>query len=242
VTLVRLHKPGEAVELTLIRESKPLTVSFKTIEKDVPRWFPMGGIWRYDFRNDQRGQQNAGVAVLNKIPVLSAMFGKAELSTTQPVDATVGARKAAKTLTLTGHVTTQSGELIARDQPAPAPSAAVAPAARMGVSVGVATEAMRSQLSLPEGVGLMVTAVDADGPGNQLIHLHDVLHKLDDQLLTNPEQFTALVRMHKPADTIQLTLIRAAKPIVVSLKLGNQASKKPLRIESVPSDRAATRC
>jgi hypothetical protein len=95
-------------------------------------------------------------------------------------------------------------------------------ASYMGVGVDVPNETVRAQLKLPEGSGLVVNYVDADGPAKDLIRQHDVLQKLDDQLLINGAQLVTLVRMHKPGDTIQMTVIREAKPVTVPLKLAEK--------------------
>src|SRR5436305_1790566 len=47
---------------------------------------------------------------------------------------------------------------------------------RMGVSVAVADDTLRSQLGLPEGRGLVVTSVAPDGPGDRAgIKVNDIL-------------------------------------------------------------------
>jgi hypothetical protein len=40
---------------------------------------------------------------------------------------------------------------------------------------------------------------------------HDVLYKLNDQLLINPAQYMVLVRTFKPGDKVELTVIREAQ-------------------------------
>jgi hypothetical protein len=95
-------------------------------------------------------------------------------------------------------------------------------AAYMGVGVDVPNDTVRAQLKLPEGSGLVVNYVDNDGPAKELIRQHDVLQKLDDQLLINAPQLVTLVRMHKPGETIQMTVIREAKPVTVPVKLSEK--------------------
>ncbi|KKK75837.1 hypothetical protein LCGC14_2869730, partial [marine sediment metagenome] len=64
------------------------------------------------------------------------------------------------------------------------------------------------------------------------VRRHDVLHKLDDQLLVNPEQFAVLVRTHSPGDSVKVTVIRKAKSRVLSVKLGSRRlSEDHVRIE-----------
>jgi hypothetical protein len=92
-------------------------------------------------------------------------------------------------------------------------------ASYMGVGVDVPNDTVRAQLKLPEGSGLVVNYVDDNGPAKDLIRQHDVLQKLDDQLLINAPQLVTLVRMHKPGETIQMTVIREARPVTVPVKL-----------------------
>ena len=93
-------------------------------------------------------------------------------------------------------------------------------ASYLGVSTSRLTAAMRSQLSLPAGVGLVVDVVDKDGPGAMAgLKQYDVLHKLNDQILVNLEQLSVLVRTFKPGDEVTLTVIRQAKPTTLTAKL-----------------------
>jgi hypothetical protein len=94
--------------------------------------------------------------------------------------------------------------------------------AYMGIGVEAPGPALRSQLSLPEGAGLVVNYLDDNGPSKNIIHMHDVLQKLDDQILVNGEQLVTLVRMHKPGDAITLTLLRQASPRTERITLGQR--------------------
>jgi hypothetical protein len=90
--------------------------------------------------------------------------------------------------------------------------------------LGVATVPLHPvaayQLDLPAGVGLAVVQVAADGVVQGKLVANDVLHKLDDQILTSPEQLAVLVRGHQPGDTIKLTVIRKGKTEVLKVQLG----------------------
>src|SRR5881227_687953 len=81
-------------------------------------------------------------------------------------------------------------------------------ASYMGVGVEIPGDTLRSQLKLPEGTGLVINWIDDAGPAKGILHQHDVLQKLEDQLLINGEQLVTLVRLHKPGETIQLTILR----------------------------------
>ena len=100
--------------------------------------------------------------------------------------------------------------------------------AYLGVGVDAPDETLRAQLSLAPGAGLVVNFVDENGPAKAAVQSHDVLQKLDDQLLINGEQLVALVRMRKPGETVSLTLLRRAKPLTVQVELGQ---RKPAKAE-----------
>ena len=92
--------------------------------------------------------------------------------------------------------------------------------AYLGVSVGPVEEALRDQLKLPEGTGLVVDFVVEGSPAESAgIKKSDVLQKLDDQLLINPEQLSVLVRTHKAGDEVKLSIVREAQPTTISVKL-----------------------
>ena len=95
--------------------------------------------------------------------------------------------------------------------------------AYLGIGVEPPGETLRAQLKLPDGAGLVVNYVDENGPSKEIVHKHDVLQKLDDQILVNSEQLVTLVRMHQPDQSITLTVIREAQPVRVEVKLGRKS-------------------
>lgn len=93
-------------------------------------------------------------------------------------------------------------------------------AAFLGVTTRQADVVLRKQLKLPQGVGLVVTYLDKDGPAKAAgLELHDVLHKFNDQILVNPQQLLTLVRMHKPGEKVALTLFREGQERKVEVAL-----------------------
>ena len=90
--------------------------------------------------------------------------------------------------------------------------------------LGIATEPVDPmvsyQLGLPEGVGLAVIEVREDGAVKGKVAVHDVLQKLDDQLLTGQEQLSILVRARKPGDEVALTVTHRGKTEEIKVKLG----------------------
>ncbi|MGN6369549.1 MAG: S1C family serine protease [Phycisphaerae bacterium] len=93
-------------------------------------------------------------------------------------------------------------------------------AAYMGIATGPVSSVLRDQLKLHRGMGLVVLYVEKGSPADQAGLLqNDVLEKLDDQLLVNTPQFTALVRAQKPGDEVTLSYIRAGKHLTTRVKL-----------------------
>src|SRR5262249_11337015 len=54
------------------------------------------------------------------------------------------------------------------------------------------------------------------------LQVHDVLEKLDDQLLINPQQLAVLVRAKHPGDTVNLTLLHGGKESTITAKLAEK--------------------
>ena len=104
-------------------------------------------------------------------------------------------------------------------------------AAFLGVVTAPATPVLRQQLKLPNGIGLVVDFVESGSPAETAgLRTYDILHKLNDQLLVNPQQLAVLVRTFKGGDEVSLTVLRAGAPINLKAKL----SEKDLRpIEDV---------
>ena len=90
----------------------------------------------------------------------------------------------------------------------------------IGVSVSPAPASLRHQLKVNEGVGLVVEFVQPGSPAEAAgIRPFDLLVKLDDQWLINPEQFAVLIRMHRAGDEVKLTCLREGSERAVPLKL-----------------------
>ena len=93
----------------------------------------------------------------------------------------------------------------------------------VGISASPAAPALRHQLKLREGIGLVVDFVEPKSPADEAgIKQYDLLEKLDDQLLINTEQFAVLVRTYKPDDEIKLTLLREGKRETINVKLAER--------------------
>ena len=90
----------------------------------------------------------------------------------------------------------------------------------VGVSVSPAPASLRHQLKVADGVGLVVEFVQAKSPAADAgVKPFDLLLKLDDQWLINPEQFAVLIRMHHSGDEVKLTYLREGNERTVPVKL-----------------------
>lgn len=99
--------------------------------------------------------------------------------------------------------------------------------AYLGLSTSSAGVALRHQLKLPEGTGLVVDFVQPGSPAEQAgLKQYDLLIKLDDQLLINSEQLAVLVRTFKPGHRIQLTLLRDGDRQTIPVRLSEHELPK----------------
>lgn len=90
----------------------------------------------------------------------------------------------------------------------------------VGVSVSPAPASLRHQLKVAEGIGLVIEFVQPKSPAADAgLKPFDLLLKLDDQWLINPEQFAVLIRMHHAGDEVKLTCLREGNERTVSVKL-----------------------
>lgn len=101
----------------------------------------------------------------------------------------------------------------------PGDPAAMEKAAFLGVETAPVSVTLTVQLNLPKGAGLVVQAVVPDSPAATTLKPHDILLKLDDQLLIEPRQFSVLMRSHKEGDEVTLTYVRAGKEATAKVKL-----------------------
>ena len=93
------------------------------------------------------------------------------------------------------------------------------PVTFLGVETMPASPTLVAQLGLADGTGLVVTNVVPDSPATSVLKEHDILVKLDDQLLIEMRQLAVLVRNHKEGDEITLTYIRGGKQQTATVKL-----------------------
>lgn len=101
------------------------------------------------------------------------------------------------------------------------------PVTFLGMEVTTAQPALAAQLQLPEGQGLVVRFVVPESPAAEAgLEKHDVLLRLDDQILIEPRQLSVLVRGHEEGDTITLVYLRAGKENRARVTLAKRKMKK----------------
>lgn len=97
--------------------------------------------------------------------------------------------------------------------------------AYLGVSTSPVTPALGRQLRMPEGMGLVIDFVEPGSPARAAgLAQFDVLQKLDDQLLINPEQFAVLVRHYEKGDEVKITIMRDGQTKTLSAKLDTRTA------------------
>jgi len=122
-----------------------------------------------------------------------------------------------------------------------APRPAAPAQAYVGVNVLPLTPAFRERdlaTELPEGVGIVVGFVDPKGPAVGLVQEKDVLTRLDDQVLVNPEQFRTLVRNRKPGQPVKLVRVRGADVETVEVALASRPAGAQAALAPVEPNRA----
>ncbi len=97
--------------------------------------------------------------------------------------------------------------------------------AYLGVRVGPVDPVLRNHLKLGEGAGIVVQEVVKGSPAETAgLQVHDVLQKLDDQLLVNSEQLATLISRHKKGDTLSLAIIHEGSPKTIQVTLAERAA------------------
>lgn len=88
----------------------------------------------------------------------------------------------------------------------------------VGVTLSRATAVLRRQLGLERGAGLVADSVKPGSAAARAGFLqHDVLVRLDDQILVLPEQFDALLESARPDDALACTVLRGGREVVIPL-------------------------
>jgi len=97
------------------------------------------------------------------------------------------------------------------------------PVTYLGVETSDVPRVVSEQLGLPKGFGLVVDYVVPDGPAAAAgVQQNDILKMLNDQILTEPDQLSKLVRSYSEGTTVTLTVLRKGKEEKIGVKLGKK--------------------
>lgn len=108
----------------------------------------------------------------------------------------------------------------------------VSSAAALGLKLSRASGVLRQQLSLKRGAGLVVEAVVPDSRAAAAgFAQHDVLVRLDDQLLVLPEQFDALLASSEASSLLACTVLRGGRELVIAVGQPAFRSQPPARAD-----------
>jgi serine protease Do len=93
------------------------------------------------------------------------------------------------------------------------------PVTFLGVETARVSSTLTEQLGLDRGIGLVVQRVINDTAAAEVLKKHDILTKLDDQLLVSADQLGVLVRSKDADEEVTLTFIRGGKVQTAEVKL-----------------------
>ena len=97
------------------------------------------------------------------------------------------------------------------------------PVTYLGVETSDVPRVVSEQLGLPKGFGLVVDYVVPDGPAAAAgVQQNDILKMFNDQILTEPDQLSKLVRSLSEGTTVTLTVLRKGKEEKIGVKLAKK--------------------
>lgn len=97
------------------------------------------------------------------------------------------------------------------------------PVTFLGVETSDVPRVVSEQLGLPRGFGLVVDYVVPDGPAAAAgVQQNDILKMLNDQILTEPDQLSKLIRSFSEGTTVTLTVLRKGKEEKIGVKLSKK--------------------
>lgn len=102
--------------------------------------------------------------------------------------------------------------------------------ASLGLTLTRASAVLRQQLAIKRGAGLVVEGVTAGSRAARAGFVqHDVLVKLDDQLLLLPEQLDALLESAEPDAPLDCTVLRGGREVVIPIANGTPVAVRAQR-------------
>lgn len=93
----------------------------------------------------------------------------------------------------------------------------------LGIGLTKPDEAMANQLPvLPPGIGFLVTDLTEGGPSDKAgVKKHDLLWKLNEQMLVNEGQLATLLRLSSPGERATISVFRDGISTDIEVTLGN---------------------
>lgn len=114
-------------------------------------------------------------------------------------------------------------------EPARGASAVTRSTGSLGLKLTRASAVLRRQLALARGAGLVVEDVVADSPAARAgFAQHDVLVKLDDQLLVLPEQLDALLEAAESDEPLACVVLRNGREVTIAVDGAAEAASRPV--------------
>lgn len=106
----------------------------------------------------------------------------------------------------------------------------------LGIECYSVLPALRAQLTLPEGQGLVVASVAKDSPALKAgVARHDILLRAGDKPLANPEDLVGVIQGAKETK-LKLELIRGGKPMAIEVAPARRPRNAEALIPRTPSD------
>jgi serine protease Do len=97
------------------------------------------------------------------------------------------------------------------------------PVTFLGIETSEVPNVVCEQLGLPKGFGLVVDYVVPNSPAAAAgVQQNDILKMLNDQILTEPEQLSKLVRSYSEGTNVTLTVLRKGKEEKITVKLSKK--------------------
>jgi hypothetical protein len=97
----------------------------------------------------------------------------------------------------------------------------------LGVGLVELTPGLRAHFGAPKDAGVMVGAVDEDGPAAHAgVRIADILTTIDGVKLEDPADLRERVRDHKEGERVRVELVRDGKSQTVEVKLAEREVKE----------------
>ncbi len=158
--------------------------------------------------------------------------GQVTVTSKSAASQATGAKKDADAVAEAGTITVGGNGLVA-DEATP----------WLGVITSPVPPVLQSQLGLAEGTGLVIDYIAPNAPAKDVLKIHDIICKFDDQNIGDSNQFRELVQAKKPGTEVSLLIRRAGKEQTVKVKLAlrPQEENQPAgMVQLVPMPRGGT--